>query len=102
MIRMNIPAASAPASQFIGRGVAEGASEEDMFGRIDQRMKRHGGNRARCPLEYFAVGESRDGCQDHVSPVGKRLWAIVDVGAAENYRRDYQHSRRRAELLHEP
>src|SRR5690349_1079976 len=94
MIRANIPIASAPASQFMGRTVqAAGleASEEDMFGRIDQRMQRHGGDRAGRPLEHFAVRESRDRSQDHVAPVGKRLRAIVEVSAAENQRSGREH-----------
>src|SRR5215467_9662774 len=102
MIRTNIPAASAPASQFSGRDLPIAVLEEDMFGGIHQRMQRHGSDRAGSPLEHFAISESRDRGQNHVAPVRNGLRAIVEVSTAENQRRNQEHACCGAELLYEP
>ena len=62
------------------------ASEKKMLGGVDQCMQQGRRNHARASLKYFAVSESGDARQDHITPVRQRARAIIQMSASKNDR----------------
>src|SRR6266850_1878368 len=75
--------------------------EKDMLGGIDQGVQNRGGKDAGRLLKHLAVGESRDGGHDGVSPVELRAGTVIQMSASENDRRQQQSSIRKTQLLHD-
>src|SRR5713101_4058373 len=75
--------------------------EKDMLGGIDQRVQNRRGNDAGRFLKHLAVGESRDGGHDGVSPIELWIGTVIQMSASENDGSQQQSSIRRPQLLHD-
>src|SRR5947209_2546308 len=58
--------------------------KEKMLSPVDQHVQPCRGEHRRTTLKYGAVGAPCDRRQDRVTPVRLSLWAIVQMGTAEN------------------
>src|SRR5665213_1332536 len=63
-------------------------SKRNVLDGVDQGVQSGGSEYARTFLKDLAIGDARDGCQDHVTPVGQRSRPVVEMRASEDERRN--------------